>query len=108
MRRAYYFRPEACPAARTTLRKSDERAAMPFADAAAADRQEACVEASEIALGKNRKSGRRPVKPDDYFAWGPFEFARFDKTAIWKSHATPEQTAAAQARMAEHFPNRQE
>jgi preprotein translocase subunit SecA len=55
-------------------------------------------------LGKRRKSRRGFVKPDDYFASGPFEFARFGKTAIWKSHATLEQVAAAQARMAEDFP----
>jgi preprotein translocase subunit SecA len=57
-----------------------------------------------LALGKRRKSGRRHVKPDDYFASGPFEFARFGKILIGRSHATPKQIVAAQARMAEHFP----
>lgn len=55
-------------------------------------------------MAKRRKSGRGPVKPDDYFASGPFEFARFGKTVIGRSHATPEQVVAARARMAEHFP----
>jgi preprotein translocase subunit SecA len=55
-------------------------------------------------VAKRRKSGRGPVKPDDYFASGPFEFARFGKTVIGRSHATPEQVVAARARMAEHFP----
>jgi preprotein translocase subunit SecA len=55
-------------------------------------------------LGKRRKSGQKFVKPDDYFAWGPFEIARFGKNLIWKSHATAEQVATTQARAAEHFP----
>jgi len=55
-------------------------------------------------LRKHRRSSRRLVKPDDYFGWGPFEFARFEKTTIYQSHATPEQAAAGLARMADHFP----
>lgn len=55
-------------------------------------------------MGKRRKSGRKPVKPDDYFASGPFEFARFGKTTVARSHATAEQVAAAQASMAQGFP----
>jgi preprotein translocase subunit SecA len=54
-------------------------------------------------LGKRRKSGQKFVKPDDYFAWGPFEMARFGKNLIWQSHATVEQYATAQVRAAEHF-----
>jgi preprotein translocase subunit SecA len=55
-------------------------------------------------LGKRRKSGRRPAKPDDYFASGPFEFARFGKIVVGRSRATPEQAAAAHAHMAERLP----
>jgi preprotein translocase subunit SecA len=55
-------------------------------------------------LGKRRKSGQKFVKPDDYFAWGPFEIARFEKNLIWKSHATAAQVEAVQGRAAEHFP----
>ncbi len=44
------------------------------------------------------------MKPDDYFAWGPFEFARFGKLTVAKSHLTEEQLAEAQTRMAERFP----
>lgn len=54
-------------------------------------------------MGKQRKSGRRPAKPDDYFAAGPFEFARFGKTTIGRSRATAEQFAAAQAKMVELY-----
>lgn len=46
----------------------------------------------------------RRMKPDDYFAWGPFEFARFGKITVAKSHLTEEQLAEAQTRMAERFP----
>jgi preprotein translocase subunit SecA len=56
------------------------------------------------SLGKRRKSGLKFAKPDDYFAWGPFEIARFGKNLIWKSHATAEQVAKAQVRAAEHLP----
>jgi preprotein translocase subunit SecA len=55
-------------------------------------------------LGKRRKSGLKFVKPDDYFAWGPFEIARFGKNLVWKSNATAEQATTAQARAARHFP----
>jgi preprotein translocase subunit SecA len=55
-------------------------------------------------LGKRRKSGLKFAKPDDYFAWGPFEIARFGKNLIWKSHATAEQVAEVQVRAAEHLP----
>lgn len=55
-------------------------------------------------MGKRRKSGQKFAKPDDYFAWGPFEIARFGKNLIWKSHATAAQVEAAQGRAAKHFP----
>jgi preprotein translocase subunit SecA len=55
-------------------------------------------------LGKRRKSGQKFAKPDDYFAWGPFEIARFGKNLIWKAHATAAQVEAVQARRAKHFP----
>lgn len=56
------------------------------------------------SLGKRRKSGQRFAKPDDYFAWGPFEIARFGKNLIWESHATAAQFEAVQGRAAKHFP----
>lgn len=55
-------------------------------------------------MGKQRKSGRKTAKPDDYFASGPFEFARFGKTVVGRSRATPGQHSAIQTRMALHFP----
>src|SRR6185437_6131645 len=57
-----------------------------------------------VALSRRRKSGQKFVKPDDHFAWGPFEIARFGKNLVWRSHANAEQVAAAQARAAEHYP----
>jgi preprotein translocase subunit SecA len=55
-------------------------------------------------MGKRRTSGQRHVEPDDYFASGPFEFARFGKILIGKSHLTAEQLAEAQAEMAARYP----
>ena len=55
-------------------------------------------------MNKQRKKTAKRVKPDDYFASGPFEFARFGKLAIVKSHLTEKQLAEAQRRMAERFP----
>ncbi len=55
-------------------------------------------------MNKQRKKSVKRVKPDDYFASGPFEFARFGKLAIVKSHLTEKQIAEAQKRMAERFP----
>jgi preprotein translocase subunit SecA len=55
-------------------------------------------------LTKQKKKKVKLVKPDDYFALGPFELARFGKTTIMTSHLTTEQLAEAQARMAEQFP----
>jgi preprotein translocase subunit SecA len=54
---------------------------------------------------KNRRRAKpRAVKPDDYFAAGPIEFARFGKTTGARSRATPEQFAELQAKMAESYP----
>lgn len=56
-------------------------------------------------MGKRRKSGTTGPKPDDYFAAGPFEFARFGKTMIGRSRGTPQQFADAQQRMVARFPD---
>jgi preprotein translocase subunit SecA len=55
-------------------------------------------------LAKQKKKKAKLMKPDDYFARGPFELARFGKITIMKSHLTEEQLAEGQARMAESFP----
>ena len=55
-------------------------------------------------MAKNKKRKMRKVKPDDYFAAGPLEFARFGKTTISRSRATPAQHAAAQKLMAASYP----
>jgi hypothetical protein len=52
---------------------------------------------------KKGKQGR-PVRPDDYFAAGPIEFARFGNLTIGRSRATPQQWKAAQAEMAKRYP----
>jgi hypothetical protein len=44
------------------------------------------------------------VKPDEYFSFGPFEFARFGKNTISKSHLSKEQLTEAHVRMAAQFP----
>lgn len=55
-------------------------------------------------MGRRRKSGSYGPKPDDYFASGPIEMARFGKTMVMRSRGTPAQHQAAQARMAEMLP----
>ena len=42
-------------------------------------------------MGKLRKSGHMGPKPDDYFAAGPFEFARYGKTMVGRSRMAAEQ-----------------
>lgn len=55
-------------------------------------------------MGKRRKSGKKLCQPDDCFAIGPFEFARFGKKIIGRSRITPEQMAIMHERMAEAYP----
>jgi preprotein translocase subunit SecA len=55
-------------------------------------------------MGNKRKRKRIKQIPDQYFASGPFEFARFGKNVVGRSRATPEQHAAIQAKMAAHLP----
>jgi len=55
-------------------------------------------------MGKRRKSGVTGPKPDDYFASGPVEMARFGKTMVMRSRLTESQHQAMQARMVEQFP----
>jgi hypothetical protein len=56
-------------------------------------------------LAKQKKKKLRHVKPDDYFRSGPFEFARFGKNTIMKSHLTAADLAEAQKKMAARFPS---
>ena len=56
-------------------------------------------------MGKCRKSGSRGPEPDDYFASGPLEMARFGKTMIMRSRLTPSAHRAMQAHMAEMLPD---
>lgn len=55
-------------------------------------------------MGKRRKSGRNSRRPDDYFAAGPLEFARFGKTTIGRSRATRKQMIEVHKRMAKAYP----
>lgn len=51
---------------------------------------------------RKRKSGDRP--PDDYFAAGPFEFARFGRVMVSRSRSSLEEWQQAHAKMALDFP----
>lgn len=55
-------------------------------------------------MAKPKKKKVKKVKPDDYFAAGPMEFARFGKLMLSRSRATQEQFEAAQARMVAQYP----
>jgi len=55
-------------------------------------------------MGKRRKSGITGPAPDDYFAAGPFEFARFGKTMVGRSRMAPQQFADVQQRMVARLP----
>jgi hypothetical protein len=55
-----------------------------------------------VAKPKNRKA--KNIKPDDHFAAGPMEFARFGRLMIGRSRATQAQFEAAQARMVAQYP----
>nr|WP_311969935.1 SEC-C metal-binding domain-containing protein [Bradyrhizobium diazoefficiens] len=55
-----------------------------------------------MAKPKKRKAKKRA--PDDYFAAGPMEFARFGRIMVGRSRATKEQHEAAQARMVAQYP----
>src|ERR1022692_2233457 len=59
---------------------------------------------SGTAMAKGRKSKRANRSPDDYFAAGPFEFARFGKLVVGRSRASSRQFEAVQARMADELP----
>jgi hypothetical protein len=53
---------------------------------------------------RRRKGHKAGTQPDDYFAAGPFEFARFGRLVVSRSRASPEDWKAAQAKMAADFP----
>lgn len=55
-------------------------------------------------MAKKDKRKTKYRKPDDYFAAGPMEFARFGRVAISRSRATQDQFDAAQARMVAQYP----
>lgn len=55
-------------------------------------------------MGRKRKSGKRGVKPDEYFASGHIEMAGFGETMVMRSNATPSQFQEMQARMVQMLP----
>ena len=55
-------------------------------------------------MAKSKKRKAKNIKPDDHFAAGPMEFARFGRLVIGRSRATQEQFEAAQARMVAQYP----
>lgn len=55
-------------------------------------------------MAKSKKRKAKKVEPDDYFAAGPMEFARFGRIVLGRSRATQEQVDAAQARMVVQYP----
>lgn len=55
-------------------------------------------------MAKSKKRKVKKVKPDDYFAAGPMEFARFGRITIGRSRATQQEFEAAQARMVAEYP----
>ncbi len=55
-------------------------------------------------MAKSKKRKAKNVKPDDYFAAGPMEFARFGRIVLGRSRATHEQFEAVQARMVAQYP----
>lgn len=55
-------------------------------------------------MAKPNKKKAKYKKPDDYFAAGPMEFARFGRVMIGRSRATQEQFEAAQGRMVAQYP----
>ena len=44
-----------------------------------------------------------PLKPDDYFRFGPFEMARFGKQTVMTNNQSPEEHAEYVRRLAEHY-----
>ncbi|MDD2465229.1 MAG: SEC-C metal-binding domain-containing protein [Desulfobulbus sp.] len=51
-----------------------------------------------------QKQKTRSVAPDDYFAAGPFEFARFGRQVIGRSRASVTEWEETNAKMAAHLP----
>lgn len=55
-------------------------------------------------MAKPKKRWLKQLKPDDYIAAGPMEFARFGRLLLSRSRATKEQFMAAQQHMAAQYP----
>ena len=55
-------------------------------------------------MAKSKKRKAKNIKPDEYFAAGPMELARFGRVVLGRSRATQEQVDAAQARMVAQYP----
>lgn len=55
-------------------------------------------------MAKSKKKKAKNIRPDDHFAAGPLEFARFGRVVIGRSRATQEQFEATQSRMVTQYP----
>ncbi|WP_051228797.1 YecA family protein [Pleomorphomonas oryzae] len=55
-------------------------------------------------MAKSKRNKAKNIKPDDHFAAGPIEFARFGRLVIGRSRATREEYDAIQARLAAQYP----
>lgn len=55
-------------------------------------------------MAKSKKRKAEHVKPDDYFAAGLMEFARFGRVMVGRSRATQEQIDAVQERLVAQYP----
>lgn len=55
-------------------------------------------------MAKSKKRKAKSVRPDDYFAAGPMEFARFGRIVLGRSRATQDQVDAVQTRMVTQYP----
>jgi preprotein translocase subunit SecA len=55
-------------------------------------------------VAKSKKRKVRYIKPDDYFAAGPMEFARFGRVVVGRSRATQKQFDATQEWMVAQYP----
>ncbi|MFZ5811644.1 MAG: SEC-C domain-containing protein [Thermodesulfobacteriota bacterium] len=55
-------------------------------------------------MRKKRKRKIKKVAPDDYFAAGPLEFARFGEIIVGRSTSDDERFKESQAKLAAHYP----
>lgn len=60
--------------------------------------------ARKTKMRRRRKRRSHRSGPDDYFQFGPMEFARFGKVVLSRNNATPDEVKVMQANMADALP----